>query len=117
MDRRDHPERFLGGADCAACGSSVPASRVRLLAERDDLVFAELGCASCGSVSLAIVVKAAPTPDAPIAREGGARDDTPVGADDVLDMHEFLAGYSGDARGLLGPRRRGDERNRRTGAA
>jgi hypothetical protein len=117
MDRPDHPERFLGGADCAACGAAVPGSRIHLLAERDDLVFAELGCPSCGSVSLAIVVKAAPTPDAPIAREGGARDDTPVGTDDVLDMHEFLAGYRGDVSGLLGPRRRDDERNRRTGAA
>jgi hypothetical protein len=117
MDRPDHPERFLGGADCAACGSSVPASRVRLLAERDDLVFAELGCPSCGSVSLAIVVKAAPTPDAPILPEAGALGGAPLGADDVLDMHQFLEGYRGDVRGLLRPRRRGDVSDRRTGAA
>jgi hypothetical protein len=116
MDRPDHPERFLGGADCAACGSSVPASSVRLLAERDDLVFAELACPSCGSLSLAIVVKAAPTADAPVAREPGAVAGAPLGADDVLDMHEFLAGYRGDVRGLLPPRR-GDVSNRRTGAA
>jgi hypothetical protein len=117
MDRPDHPERFLGGADCAACGSSVPASRVRLLAERDDLVFAELGCPACGSVSLAIVVKAAPTPDAAVPPEPGAAGGAPVGADDVLDMHEFLAGYRGDARGLLPPRRGDDVSDRRTGAA
>jgi hypothetical protein len=114
MDRSDHPERFVGGADCAACGSTVPGSRIRLLAERDDLVFAELGCPECGSVSLAIIVKAAPTPDAPVARETGAVAGAPVGSDDVLDMHEFLAGYRGDARGLLAPR---DDPNRRTGAA
>jgi len=117
MDRPDHPEPFLGGADCAACGSSVPASRVRLLAERDDLVFAELGCPSCGSISLAIVVKAAPTPDALVAPESGALGGAPVGADDVLDMHEFLAEYRGDVRGLLHPRRRRDVPDRRTGAA
>jgi hypothetical protein len=116
MDRPDHPERFLGGADCAACGASVPASRVRLLAERDDLVFAELGCSSCGSVSLAIVVRAAPTFDAPVSPEAGARAGAPLAADDVLDMHEFLAGYRGDVRGLLRPRRR-DVSDRRTGAA
>jgi hypothetical protein len=115
MDRPDHPEGFLGGADCAACGSSVPPSHVRLLAERDDLVFAELGCASCGSVSLAIVVKAAPTPDVPVAPEPGADRGAPLAADDVLDMHEFLAEYRGDVRGLLPPRR--DASDRRTGAA
>ena len=117
MDRPDHPERFLGGADCAACGAAVPGSRIHLLAERDDLVFAELGCPSCGSVSLAIVVKAAPTPDAPVRREAGARGGAPLAPDDVLDMHEFLAAYRGDVRGLLGPHRGRDVPDRRTGAA
>jgi hypothetical protein len=116
MDRSDHPEHFLGGADCAACGSAVPGSRIHLLAERDDLVFAELGCPSCGSVSLAIVVRAAPTPDAPVAREAGASAGAPLGPDDVLDMHQFLASYRGDVRGLLPPRRDRDA-DRRSGAA
>jgi hypothetical protein len=116
MDRPDHLEQFLGGADCAACGSAVPGSRIHLLAERDDLVFAELGCPSCGSVSLAIVVRAAPTPDAPVAREAGATAGAPLGPDDVLDMHQFLASYRGDVRGLLPPR--GDrDADRRSGAA
>ena len=30
-----------------------------------------------------------------------------IGADDVLDMHIFLAGYRGDLRGLVGPAERG----------
>ncbi len=98
------------------CGSTVPGSRIRLLAARDDLVFAELGCPACGSVSLAIVVRAAPTPDVVDIREPRARAGAPVAADDVLDMHEFLAGYRGDLRGLLAPGRR-DLPSRRTGAA
>jgi hypothetical protein len=117
MDRPDHPEHFLGGADCAACGSAVPGSRIHLLAERDDLVFAELGCPSCGSVSLAIVVRAAPTPDTPVPREPGASAGAPLAPDDVLDMHEFLASWRGDVRGLLPPRRGRDVSDRRSGAA
>jgi hypothetical protein len=105
MDHRDHPDLILGGADCAACGSTVPGSRIRLLAERDDLVFAELTCAVCGTRTLAIVVRAAPTSDAAAAapREvvESPHDRRPVSSDDVLDMHESLATYDGDLRDLV----------------
>jgi DNA-directed RNA polymerase subunit RPC12/RpoP len=101
MDRRDHPDLILGGADCAACGSTVPGSRITLLAERDDLVFAELACPRCGSNSLAIVVRAAPTPD-PVSPHVARRSARPaVSSDDVLDMHEFLSGYEGDLHALV----------------
>jgi hypothetical protein len=112
MEQRDQPDLILGGADCAACGATVPGSRIRLLAERDDLVFAELACAICGSSSLAIVVRAAPTPDPVMA--GPVRPPRPaVSPDDVLDMHEFLAAYDGDVRTLLG-QDDAQHRNRRT---
>jgi hypothetical protein len=113
MDQRDHPDLTLGGAECAACGATVPDAQIRLLAQRDDLVFAELDCALCGSRSLAIVVGAALTVDrAEAADTLESRDpEAPaVAADDVLDMHEFLAGYDGDLHGLVR-----DRLDRRTG--
>jgi hypothetical protein len=102
MDPRDTPDPIIGGADCAACGSTVPGSRITLLAERDDLVFAELACATCGSNSLAIVVRAAPTPDPAMhASRDRGRGRPAVSTDDVLDMHEFLVRYDGDLRRLV----------------
>jgi hypothetical protein len=99
MDPRDRPD-VVDGAGCAACGRPVPADATRVLAQREDLAFVELGCAACGSVSLAIrlgPLAAAGTPDGAVAGAGPS-----IGADDVLEMHLFLAGYRGDLRGLVG---------------
>ncbi len=98
MDPRDRPSDLVDGAECGACGRPVPRRDVRLLASRDDLAFAELPCAACGSVSLAIFVGR----DAGGAVVPGASGAAAVGGDDVLDMHLLLEGWTGDLRGLLG---------------
>jgi hypothetical protein len=99
MDPRDQPD-LVDGAECAACGRPVPADATRILAQREDLAFVELGCAACGSVSLAIRLGpiSVGKPDGAVAGGPGPS----IGADDVLDMHLFLAGYRGDLRGLVG---------------
>ncbi|MFL5680625.1 MAG: hypothetical protein ACJ77B_08495 [Chloroflexota bacterium] len=112
MEQRDQPDGSGDPARCAACGDDVPRDRSRLLAAREDLSFAELSCGSCGSLSLAIVVAGSPL-GAGLAADLAGR--APVAADDVLDMHEFLAGYAGDLRGLIGPA--SDARGRPTGSA
>lgn len=105
MDPRDRPD-VVDGAECAACGCPVPADATRVLARREDLAFVELGCAACGSVSLSI--RLGPVDDGWIRHGAATADDGPsIGADDVLDMHIFLAGYRGDLRGLVGPADRG----------
>jgi len=71
-----------------------------LLARREDLVFVELDCPACASVTLGFVL----APDDRLLPEplrlAGA---PPVGADDVIDMHHHLATWSGDLRSLLEP--------------
>jgi hypothetical protein len=98
MDRVDRLRLLLDGAECAACASTVPPAAIRVLAERDDLVFAELACAACGSVAMTIVTE-----------EGVERDRSgpPVEREDVRDMAAFLETYDGDLRNLVDrPRRR-----------
>ena len=95
MEPRERPSDTMDRAECAACGDHVPDERIRVLARRDDLTFAELPCGSCGSTGLAIFMAGAGG-DRPSG--SGAR----VTADDVLDMHEFLSAWHGDVRGLLG---------------
>jgi hypothetical protein len=106
MDPRTRPDE-LDGADCAVCRRPVPADRIRLLAERDDLVFAELDCPSCGSVGLSIIV----------LRDGVRHpldDQTaapPIDESDVVAVRAFLDDYRGDLRALI------DSRRNRSGAA
>jgi hypothetical protein len=96
MDPRTRPDD-LDGADCAVCRRPVPADRIRLLAERDDLVFAELDCPSCGSVGLSIIVL---RDGAPRALEDATA--SPIDEADVLAVRAFLEDYQGDLRALLG---------------
>lgn len=113
MEQRDHADESTNGMACAACGRTVPAERTRLLAAREDLAFAELRCPSCSSLSLAIVM--GPGSRHP-GEDGAFPGRPPLQPDDVLDMHELLAGYRGDLRGLVA-RRAAQPGDRRTGAA
>jgi hypothetical protein len=113
MDPRDRPD-VVDGAECAACGRPVPADATRVLAQREDLAFVELGCSACGSVSLAI--RLGPLADGAVDGTQAGDAGPSIGADDVLDMHLFLAGYRGDLRGLVG-RAGGHGRPDATGAA
>jgi hypothetical protein len=96
MDPRTRPDD-LDGADCAVCRRPVPGHRIRLLAERDDLVFAELDCPSCRSVGLSIIVLA----DGSRPVMDGATS-APIDESDVLAVRAFLEDYRGDLRALLG---------------
>ena len=90
---------------------------MRLLAERDGLFFVDLDCSRCGSHTVAIVtveldhsevtieVSDAATPGDFVEHLG---EDLPIGAspvtaDDVLDMHEFLVRHEGDLSALARP--------------
>ena len=96
MEPRERPSDTMDRAECAACGERVPGEQIRVLARRDDLTFAELPCATCGSTGLAIFMGGPGGAAAAASRQ-------PVTADDVLDMHRFLTAWHGDLHGLLRP--------------
>jgi len=82
---------------CTVCEAHVAPGHLRLLAQRDDLLFLEVHCPACGSTGLGFVTEEAPMPEAD-RLAGGA----PMSADDVLDMHELLGAWTGDLRTLVG---------------
>ena len=79
---------------------------MRLLAERDGLYFLDLDCQGCGSQTVAIVTVELDDAEASIAdlsivpqrlppADLPAPGATVVSADDVIEMHEFLAKFDG----------------------
>lgn len=95
MDPLDHRLALPDGLRCTVCDERVPAERLRLLAWRDELVFLQIDCEACDSTTLGFVVAGVtddqqPRPAPP-----------PISADDVLDMHQFLATWRGDLSTLL----------------
>jgi hypothetical protein len=115
MDPRDRLRDSLAGVGCTACGARVPADRIDVLAEREDLAFVQFRCASCGSSSLGLVVReddaigVTDAPRADTARYGefDAADEArltgpAIDADDVRRMRAFLERYRGDLRTLVG---------------
>jgi transcription elongation factor Elf1 len=117
MDSPDWLRTQLTSFTCPACGRRYRGSRIRLLAERDGLFFVDLDCSRCGSRTVAIVTVELDESEVAIIDASDielAVDDEPehlgeelpaaaalVTADDVLEMHEFLAGFDGDMRTLL----------------
>jgi hypothetical protein len=101
---------LLAATGCTVCGGPLETSRIRILAERDDLAFAELPCRSCGSATLAMITgarSAEPRIDVSGPGELTAADEArsagrpPVDEHDVRAMHELLRAHRGDLRSLL----------------
>ena len=114
MDSPDWLRTQLTSFTCPACGRRYRGSKMRLLAERDGLFFVDLDCSRCASHTVAIVT--VELDDSEVSIEVSDADlfdhlgeelpagAAPVTADDVLDVHQFLARYDGDLDGLVGAR-------------
>ncbi len=103
MDPRDRPRLLPDGARCTACGATVPAGRIRVLAEREDLVFVELDCDACGSTALGLLESTSDgRPRLDVAAEGPAAGPDPsrsgqlVSLADVEAIRRDLATWNGD---------------------
>jgi len=119
MDGPDWLRTQLTSFTCSACGRRYRGSKIRLLAERDGLFFVDLDCARCGSHTVAIVTVEIDDATASITEisdlnlsidsvpehlgEALPVGAAPVTADDVLEMHEFLAQFEGDVSHLFRP--------------
>jgi hypothetical protein len=107
MDPLDHLLALPDGLRCTVCDERVPATRIRLLARRDDLAFLQIDCPACSSATLGFVLGGRGDEPAPHDER------PPISGDDVLDMHELLATWRGDLTGLLTRDDRGRPESRR----
>ena len=111
MEGQEWLRAQLTAFTCSSCGRSYVRSRIRVLAQRDDLWFVSLKCVACGTGALALVTireaddgtespgfrgELSPADEAPLA------DRPPVDANDLIEAHRFLAGFDGDFRRLFG---------------
>ena len=89
------------GVTCTACGASVPAEWIRILANRDDLAFVELDCAGCGSRALGSCWRRTSQADRPCGRR--RRSARSAAASPTRRRGDARAprGRHGDLRGLL----------------
>src|SRR4051812_49752970 len=119
MDAHDRLRDALGGVGCTACGAAVDADRILVLAERDDLVFIEVRCGSCGSETLGLVVLGLDDDGATNASldvalpgewgpggEAGLAAPAPLDAPGGERKGAFLGGEGGRSPGPLQPPRR-----------
>jgi hypothetical protein len=89
--------------NCSVCGTNHARSEIRLLGRLDSAWIVRVTCASC-ETSIKLLVYAdreraalAPTSDRPARVRR-----PPVSLDEVIDAHEFLERFEGDARALFG---------------
>ena len=93
---------------CSSCGTRFRRSGLRVVRREADVWQVSARCPSCEAVSLLVVKldRSGLVSDFELTRAEQERfaQDPPIGADDVLAMAEFLAGFDGDFRGLLAER-------------
>jgi hypothetical protein len=114
MDSPEWLRTQLTTFTCPACGRRYRGSRMRLLAEREGLFFVDLDCSRCGNHTVAIVTIEIDESEITIEVSDVLGEEeiehlgetlpigaAPVTADDVLEMHEFLATFKGSLGALL----------------
>jgi hypothetical protein len=93
MDPLDHLRALPDGIGCTVCEEPIPLDRIRVLASREDVTFAQIDCPACRSTTLGFLAGTGPA-------DASRRNGPPISTDDVLDMHEFLARWHGDLETL-----------------
>ena len=99
----------FGTVRCANCGATYGRDSIALVGNRDEYWFVRCSCESCGTQGLGVVivkgVAEGPPPDrSERAEQVGApvlADDLRLRVDDVLEAHELLRDYVGDAHDLF----------------
>src|SRR5579859_4719897 len=94
----------FGTVRCANCGAVYGRDSIAVVGNRDEYWFVRCACETCGTQGLGVVIvkRVAEGPPAPpSAPPSFAASDDQIHVDDVLEAHELLRDYVGDAHGLF----------------
>ena len=93
----------FGTVRCANCGAVYGHDSIAVVGNRDDYWFVRCTCEACGTQGLGVVIvkRVADAPPATVAQALLGDGDERILVDDVLEAHELLRDYVGDAHGLF----------------
>lgn len=102
--------------DCSVCGTNHSKSEISLLGKRQGAWIVRVACSKC-ETAITLLVYAGGEKASAVAplTEGAKRvrrvallrnDGPPLTGDDVLDAHDLLGSYTGDALALFAPSER-----------
>lgn len=101
---------LLATVNCAACGRRYGVQDINILYHQRELWFVSVFCQGCQTKGLvAALIKWGEAPLITDLTEEEAvrfRESPAIGADDVLDLHNFLEGFDGDFGSLFGEKDR-----------
>jgi hypothetical protein len=99
--------------DCSVCGTNHGKSEISLLGKRQGAWVVRVACSTCDTAITLLVYAGTEKESAVVPLPDGAKrvrraalsrnDGPPLTGDDVLDAHDVLGSYTGDALALFAP--------------
>jgi len=91
--------------DCSKCGANHARSDIRLLGKLEAAWIVRVTCSKCAtSFKLLVYVDRQRATVSPVKEEPARPRRPAVTADDVIDAHDFLDTFQGDAKALFATR-------------
>jgi hypothetical protein len=88
--------------DCSKCGTNHARSDIRLLGKLDTAWIVRVTCSKCAtSFKLLVYVDRERATVSPVKEEPPRQRRPALNADDVIDAHDFLDSFQGDAKALF----------------
>lgn len=100
-------KELMTTVNCSTCGRRYEAGDVNILYHQRELWFMSVSCQSCRTKGLVAALiksggKAQLVTDLTEEELARFREASPISADDVLDVHNFLEGFDGDFSSVFG---------------
>ena len=103
--RESFIKELIANIKCGICGEFYEPDNIRILGQQEDLWFIGVFCPACHTQALVAAVIREETGEVVTDLTKGEyakfADMEPVGANEVLDMHEFLSSFAGNVSDMF----------------